>query len=524
MTTKAIRFISSVSSRGAAASQRIRSSVGAPRMNLRSERPSSSSISSFPPLGGLRRRWQSSSSLATHDNSTDDAEVQQASQNFSQQQVQAQHDKQTRRNRLEGLRDTLRQEELLGSAIRKPTDPTWQRSGASVKITTTTKTGSTTSTASNDDDDDDKDKVVDYRALAASLPEPPSTRDILKDRFDRQHTYLRISVSEKCNLRCTYCMPAEGVPLQPAAAVLQTDEILTLAQHFANTGVTKFRLTGGEPTLRKDLVDIVAGLAALNPTLIGMTTNGITLAKQLPGLVDAGLSSMNLSLDTLNEDKFAKLTRRPATYMSRVWQALEMAIGDYGVVDGNMTGSTGKKLITKLNCVVQRGVNDDEIADFIALTDQFPGLQVRFIEYMPFTDNGWNQNLLVPYLEHLQQLELQGIFLQPEPSADPHDTTKWFRTENGGKIGFITSMSSHFCAGCNRLRLSTDGQIKVCLFDGNSEISLRDAIRQGLNSQELDKLIYAAVQKKHYALGGHKDAEAISKDSANNKPMTLIGG
>lgn len=513
---KAIRFISSVSSGG---SQRI----GPFCARVRSERPSinTSSQASSCSLGGLRRRWHSPqfSSLATLDSTTNEDVPENGVQRQRQQQ---QHDKQHRRNRLEGLRDTLRQEELLGQAIRKPTDPTWQRSGASVKVTNTSVAGSTSTTTSATAEEKDKDRVVDYRALAASLPEPPSTNDILKDRFDRQHTYLRISVSEKCNLRCTYCMPAEGVPLQPAAAVLQTDEILQLAQHFSNTGVTKFRLTGGEPTLRKDLVDIVAGLAALNPTLIGMTTNGITLTKQLPALVDAGLSSMNLSLDTLNEDRFAKLTRRPATYMSRVWQALEMAVRDYGI-DGN--GSTGKKLITKLNCVVQRGVNDDEIADFIALTDQFPGLQVRFIEYMPFTDNGWNQNLLVPYLEHLEKLEtVHGIFLQAEQSADPHDTTKWFRTATGGKIGFITSMSSHFCAGCNRLRLSTDGQIKVCLFDGNSEISLRDAIRQGLSPAELDKLIYAAVQKKHYALGGHKDAEAISKDSANNKPMTLIGG
>jgi cyclic pyranopterin phosphate synthase len=184
-------------------------------------------------------------------------------------------------------------------------------------------------------------------------------------------------------------------------------------------------------------------------------TNGITLAKQLPGLVDAGLSSMNLSLDTLNEDKFAKLTRRPATYMSRVWQALEMAVMDYGV-DGN--GTTGKKLITKLNCVVQRGVNDDEIADFIALTDQFPGLQVRFIEYMPFTDNGWNQNLLVPYKEHLEQLELQGIFTAGTgrssmipPGFVPPRAARWIHQHES------------LCAGCNRLRLSTDGQIKVCL-------------------------------------------------------------
>jgi molybdenum cofactor biosynthesis protein A len=507
MSMKALRFISAVSS---GSSQRIEP-FG---VRVRSKMPSTASLNSSCSLGGLRRRWQSSSSLATHDTSTDDEAIA-PSVNVNASTHTETSSITHRRNRLQGLRDTLRQEELLGQAVRKPSDPTWQRN-KSVKVTTTTDGISTTS----DKDDDKSDMPVDYKALAASLPDPPSKENILKDKFDRKHTYLRISVSEKCNLRCTYCMPAEGVPLQPAAAVLQTDEILQLATHFSNTGISKFRLTGGEPTLRKDLVDIVAGLAALKPTLIGMTTNGITLAKQLPALVNAGLSSMNLSLDTLDADRFAKLTRRPPTYMARVTDALELAVGEYGIhrPKGN------PYLITKLNCVVQRGVNDDEIADFIALTAKYPGLQVRFIEYMPFTDNGWEQDKLVPYLEHLRDLERQGIHLQPEKSADPHDTTKWFRTETGGKIGFITSMSSHFCAGCNRLRLSTDGQIKVCLFDGNSEISLRDAVRQGLTPHELDKLIYAAVQKKHYALGGHKDAEAIAEDSANNKPMTLIGG
>jgi molybdenum cofactor biosynthesis protein A len=494
-TMKAVRLISSVS---AGRSQRTRHFS---RVVL-AERHSSSASPASPSYLGVSRR-QSQSSLATLDTDSSEDEPPEHT------------------NRLEALREKLRQEEHVGplanSNSRKPTSSVWQQRKAPAGVQVTSTTSTTTSV-------DKEEAFVDYQKLADSLPDPPAPdkMGILTDRFARQHTYLRISLTEKCNLRCTYCMPAEGVPLQAAASLLQTDEILQLAKHFTVAGVKKFRLTGGEPTLRKDIVDIVAGLSALNPDLIGMTTNGITLTKQLPDLVDAGLSSMNLSLDTLDPDKFATLTRRPPTYFHKVMQALQMAVSDYGT-----TGTTGKYLTTKLNCVVQRGVNDNEIADFIALTDpdQFPGLQVRFIEYMPFSENGWNQQKLVPYLELLENLKVQhDVHLTAEASADPHDTTKWFRTESGGKIGFITSMSSHFCAGCNRLRLGADGQIKVCLFDGSSTISLRDGLRQGLNESDMHKLIYTAVQTKKYALGGHKDPEAISKDSANNKPMTLIGG
>lgn len=449
-----------------------------------------------------QQQQQSLSSLATSEaGSDDDLMLEDKPVRLQQQQ----------KSRLQALRAQLREEEA-GNNVRKPTDPVavWQTNGR------TSSSSSSSSSSTKPLAIAEPQAVIDYRQLAANIPDL-DTSQVLTDRFQRQHSYLRISLTEKCNLRCTYCMPEDGVPLQPAENLLQTHEILTLAQHFSTAGVTKFRLTGGEPTLRRDIVDVVAGLKALNPHLIGMTTNGITLAKQLPDLVNAGLSSMNLSLDTLDAPKFAALTRRPAAYMDRVWQALEMAVGEFG--------GDNARLVTKVNCVVQRGINDDEIAAFIRLTDQFPGLQVRFIEYMPFTSNGWNSNKLVPYQELLDNLVLNdGVVLQPEPSADPHDTTKWFRTATGGKIGFITSMTSHFCAGCNRVRLGADGQIKVCLFDGLSEISLRDCLRQGLTENEILKLVWSAVQKKKYSLGGHEDAEAISRDSGNNKPMTLIGG
>lgn len=351
-----------------------------------------------------------------------------------------------------------------------------------------------------------------WRALLATLPPAPEPSAVLTDSFGRQHSYLRLSLTERCNLRCTYCMPEEGVPLQPASHLLTTEEILQLARHFALRGVRKYRLTGGEPTLRGDIVDIVRGLAQLEPDQIGMTTNGIVLEKYLDQLVEAGLNSINISLDTMHPDKFARLTRRPAAYLDRVWSSLAAA-HEY------------ESVRVKVNCVVMRGSNNDEVNDFLQLAEQFPRLQVRFIEYMPFDANGWNTDKFIGYQELLQQAPQ----LIPVASKDPHDTTKWYHLPSAPptsrpQIGFITSMSNHFCAGCNRLRLTTDGDIKVCLFDGHTHVSLRDALRAGLHADELDRLLAAVLRAKHFKLGGHEDPAAIAEDAANNRPMTLIGG
>jgi molybdenum cofactor biosynthesis protein A len=370
------------------------------------------------------------------------------------------------------------------------------------------------------------DPLDHMRSVLSQLPDPELMT--LTDRHGRFHNYLRISVAERCNLRCTYCMPEQGVPLQPKEQLLSTPEILRLARTFVEAGVNKFRLTGGEPTLRADLVEIIAGLHQIDVypnnaqrRSIGMTTNGIVLGQHLEDYHSAGLTGVNISLDTLNDTKFSQLTRRPPTYLSRVWQSLDRAM-ELAQRDTQFT--------VKLNCVVMRGTNDQEIADFVRLTNQYPGLQVRFIEYMPFSDNGWNSTMCVPYQELLTQLRQDPdpqVQLSPISSNDVHDTTKWYQSPRGGRVGFITSMSEHFCGTCNRLRLTADGQIKVCLFDGSSDynmISLRDAVRADWTEVELRKLIYMAVQKKHAVLGGHTDPTHIMKDAANNRPMTLIGG
>nr|XP_012633719.1 molybdenum cofactor biosynthesis protein 1 isoform X2 [Microcebus murinus] len=302
----------------------------------------------------------------------------------------------------------------------------------------------------------------------------------LTDSFGRQHSYLRISLTERCNLRCQYCMPEEGVPLTPKADLLTTEEILTLARLFVKEGVNKIRLTGGEPLIRPDVVDIVAQLRRLEGLrTIGVTTNGINLARLLPQLQKAGLSAINISLDTLVPAKFEFIVRRKGFYkvMEGIHKAIELG---YSPV--------------KVNCVVMRGLNEDELLDFVALTEGLP-LDVRFIEYMPFDGNKWNFKKMVSYKEMLDTIRQQWPELERLPEEES-STAKAFRIPGfQGQISFITSMSEHFCGTCNRLRITADGNLKVCLF-GNSEVSLRDHLRAGASEQELLRIIGAAVGRK----------------------------
>ncbi|NP_001126377.1 molybdenum cofactor biosynthesis protein 1 [Pongo abelii] len=325
----------------------------------------------------------------------------------------------------------------------------------------------------------------------------------LTDSFGRQHSYLRISLTEKCNLRCQYCMPEEGVPLTPKANLLTTEEILTLARLFVKEGVDKIRLTGGEPLIRPDVVDIVAQLQRLEGLrTIGVTTNGINLARLLPQLQKAGLSAINISLDTLVPAKFEFIVRRKGFHkvMEGIRKAIELG---YNPV--------------KVNCVVMRGLNEDELLDFAALTEGLP-LDVRFIEYMPFDGNKWNFKKMVSYKEMLDTVRQQWPELEKLPEEES-STAKAFKIPGfQGQISFITSMSQHFCGTCNRLRITADGNLKVCLF-GNSEVSLRDHLRAGASEQELLRIIGAAVGRKK-----RQHAGMFSISQMKNRPMILIGG
>eukprot|EP00339_Tiarina_fusa_P009742 CAMPEP_0116997702 /NCGR_PEP_ID=MMETSP0472-20121206/1043_1 /TAXON_ID=693140 ORGANISM="Tiarina fusus, Strain LIS" /NCGR_SAMPLE_ID=MMETSP0472 /ASSEMBLY_ACC=CAM_ASM_000603 /LENGTH=456 /DNA_ID=CAMNT_0004696657 /DNA_START=168 /DNA_END=1538 /DNA_ORIENTATION=- len=403
------------------------------------------------------------------------------------------------RPRLESLRQQLRSENESNTTI----PPIRVTKTESLSTPSTPKEDDDANASSSSPNNNDLDQILQH------LQDLPMPQEPLQDRFGRQHSYLRISLSEKCNLRCLYCMPEDGVPLQPQSHLLSNEEILRLATWFVDNGVTKLRLTGGEPLLRKDLLELIHGLNGLGGLeQIGMTTNGVTLSKQLPDLVEAGLSHVNISLDSLDADKFARLTRRPPSYHKRVLQAIEDCA----------------RLLphrTKINCVVMPD-NVDELEAFCELTRHMP-IDVRFIEYMPFNDNQWGADEFVSYQD--MQDRLQGL----ERIEDgPNDTTKWWTLDKNsssslGRIGFITSMSEHFCGTCNRLRITADGQLKVCLF-GKTEVSLRDLMRQGGSDEALQKLIHYSVQRKHFKLGGHKDMEDLRAHSDENRPMTLIGG
>mmetsp|Transcript_35951 Transcript_35951/g.57825 ORF Transcript_35951/g.57825 Transcript_35951/m.57825 type:complete len:431 (-) Transcript_35951:56-1348(-) len=327
--------------------------------------------------------------------------------------------------------------------------------------------------------------------------------ELLTDTFGRHHNYLRISLTEKCNLRCVYCMPSEGIDLTASTQLLTTEEVVRIARLFVAAGVDKIRLTGGEPTVRPDLEDIVKQLSAL-PGLrhIAITTNGITLHKRLEALKAAGLTLVNISLDTLSAEKFELLTRRKGH--DRVLKSIKRAVElGYDPV--------------KVNVVLMRGVNDDELLDFVEMTRNDP-VNVRFIEYMPFDGNKWETRKVVSYME------ARGRIMDSHPSMSrmqdgKSEVAKNFTIDgHAGSVSFVTSMTSNFCGGCNRLRVLADGALKVCLF-GNNEVSLRDSMREGASDEALMEVVSAAVGRKKAGHAGMYDLAQME-----NRSMIRIGG
>ncbi|KAL4880938.1 hypothetical protein BJY04DRAFT_68551 [Aspergillus karnatakaensis] len=299
----------------------------------------------------------------------------------------------------------------------------------------------------------------------------------LTDNFNRQHDYLRISVTERCNLRCLYCMPEEGVPLSPPSHLLTSPEIVYLSSLFVSQGVTKIRLTGGEPTVRKDIVPLMQSIGELRRDGLRelcLTTNGISLHRKLEPMVEAGLTGVNLSLDTLDPFQFQIMTRRKG--FDAVMKSIDR------IQELNKLGA-GIKL--KINCVVMRGLNEREIIPFVEMGRDSP-IEVRFIEYMPFDGNKWSQGKMVSYQEMLALIREKYPALE-KVTDHKNDTSKTFRIPGfQGRVGFITSMTHNFCGTCNRLRITGDGNLKVCLF-GNSEVSLRDIVRQQNNGEPIDQ-------------------------------------
>ncbi|EJL63893.1 GTP 3',8-cyclase MoaA [Flavobacterium sp. CF136] len=332
------------------------------------------------------------------------------------------------------------------------------------------------------------------------------SKTILTDDFGRKHNYLRISLLEKCNLRCTYCMPADGIVLSPKASLMTADEIFSIAQTFVENGVDKIRLTGGEPLLRKDFPEIISKLANLEVSL-SITTNGILIDRHIDVLKQFKVKKINLSLDTLVSSKFHSVTLR--NQFEKVIDNLHLLLNnDFQV---------------KVNVVLMKGFNENEIIDFIKLTEFLP-VSIRFIEFMPFAGNEWDRSKMVSQNEILSQVEASFAVDNIQKLEDEKNFTARTYKIKGfqGNFGIISSITNPFCDGCNRIRLTANGKIKNCLFS-NSETDLLTAFRNG---ESITELIYTSIKNKKKVRAGmvtvaEMDDPALHFD---NRSMITIGG
>ncbi len=329
---------------------------------------------------------------------------------------------------------------------------------------------------------------------------------ILQDSHGRDHTYLRISLVERCNLRCSYCMPAEGVQLTPRSHIMTFEEIYTMAKTFVDNGVTKIRLTGGEPLIRKDIPVILEKLASL-PVELSITTNAVIIHKFIDTLKLHAVNNINVSLDTLIKEKFKKITLRD----------------HFEIVYNNIFLLVKEGFNVKINVVLMRGVNDDEVIDFINLTKDLP-VSIRFIEFMPFDGNKWDLSKMVSYAEVMRYVNAAFPSAQLEALQDaPNDTSKNYRIKGyKGSFAIISSVTNPFCDSCNRLRLTANGQLKNCLFS-SSESDLLTTLRAG---RSIEPIIQKAVQSKLKIRGGMDTLEKLQmpKLHLQNRSMTTIGG
>ncbi|RKT78095.1 cyclic pyranopterin monophosphate synthase subunit MoaA [Terracoccus luteus] len=327
----------------------------------------------------------------------------------------------------------------------------------------------------------------------------------LVDQFGRRARDLRVSVTDRCNLRCTYCMPAEGLPWMPRSEMLTDEELLRVIGLFVRDGVTQVRLTGGEPLLRRSLVDLVQGIASLRPRpRIAMTTNGVGLERVAGALAAAGLDRVNVSLDTIDADTFTTLTRRDR-------------LGD--VEAGLRAAAEAGLTPVKVNAVAMRGVNDDAVADVLAWCLE-RGYELRFIEQMPLdAQHAWDRVDMVTAEEIRDRLS-QRWTLTPLPATDRGSAPAERFLVDGGPatVGIIASVTAPFCAACDRTRLTADGQVRNCLFS-QTETDLRTPLREGATDDELLGLLRGEMWRKR---AGHGIGEPGFTQP--ERPMSSIGG
>lgn len=326
----------------------------------------------------------------------------------------------------------------------------------------------------------------------------------MQDIYKREINYLRVSVTDKCNLRCIYCLPPEGIKSIPHEEILRLEEIEAIIRGAALAGIKKIRLTGGEPLVRKGLEGLIRGISSI-PGIddITLTTNGLLLPSQAAALKEAGVKRVNISLDTLKEERYREITR--GGELAEAWKGIQSAL-DVGLTP------------VKINTVVIRDFNDDEVEDMARLTLESP-LHIRFIELMPIgTCNTWTEGRFVPAKEIMDKINRGIGILHPVKMTEGDGPAKYYRFDGAkGTIGFITSMSEHFCENCNRLRLTSSGGLRPCLYDGR-EVDLKTPLRRGAGDREIADLIMTAVNLKpdrHHMLEGWKDKKRV---------MSQIGG
>lgn len=329
--------------------------------------------------------------------------------------------------------------------------------------------------------------------------------DMLQDKFGRTINYLRLAITDRCNLRCTYCMPENGLSWIKKPELMSDDEILRLCKIFTELGVNKIRITGGEPFVRKDCIELMESIAQLdNLTDLGITTNGLLTEPFIPQLKKIGIKSVNLSLDSLDADRFFKITRR--NEFSKVMETLDSLLEH--------------DIQVKINCVVMDGQNIDDIIPLVELGRKLP-ISVRFIEEMPF--NGDSKEVSLKWSHQTIYDYIQDHFQEIQKLQDPKNSTSYNYKIPGfiGEFGIIAAYTRTFCGDCNRLRISPLGILKNCLYE-NGGINLKDELRSGKSDEELKKIIINNIQ--------HKPKDGWEAENANidtafiHQSMATIGG
>ncbi len=326
----------------------------------------------------------------------------------------------------------------------------------------------------------------------------------LKDKFGRVHDYLRISLIERCNLRCTYCMPEEGIVLRDKSEFMRPEEIIEMAKTFVSLGVTKIRLTGGEPLFRKGADLVIRELGKL-PVELTMTTNGVLIERYIDILKSAGIKSINVSLDSLSRDRFEQITRRD----------------QFDRVIENIALLKKEGFEVKVNVVLMKGVNDDEIIDLIEWGER-EDLSIRFIEFMPFDGNQWNSEKKVTEQEILDIVNVHypDKNLQQLPIGKNATARKYQIEGKRQHFGIISTVSNPFCDSCNRIRLTADGKIKNCLFS-QSETDLLTTMRKG---GDITEQIVDTIIGKRRSRGGYDAFDDATVEKMENRSMVTIGG